>query len=658
VTGKRGHQARWDAVVRTRIRFLGVLVPLLLLLPAARAFNLQVQQQEALARRAERQSQMVERIAPKRGAIIDANGQPLAVSVPVPSVYAEREKVKDKRAAARNLSRVLGISSGTLYERLAKGSGFVWLCRMVEPEAARKVREMGIEGVGLRMESRRYYPNKELAGSVLGFVGTDKGLEGLENSLEEFLRGGDGLRVFNLDARGARMTPVSSWEKAPETGATVQLTLDRNIQFFVEQSLREGCSAIGASAGAAVILESRTGRILAMANYPGFNPNDFGRFDRQFYQNKAIHYVYEPGSTFKVVTIAAALEEKVFDDMDILFCENGQFRVADALINDHVPHGWLTLSGIISKSSNIGATKVGLELGKETLGKYTRAFGFGRETGVLLPGEARGILREAKGWTRVDLANIAFGQGLGVTPLQMVNAVNTIATGGERLRPFLVERIMSPSGEVMMHNRPMVQGRVVSRETARTVAKMMVAVTRSGGSGENAAIPGYDVAGKTGTAQKFENSLGQYSKEKYIASFAGFVPASDPLITAIVVVDEPRKKIYGGTVAAPIWKDMVVKTLKYLNVSPAPSGQEKVPVPPATEPRIARVDGMTKISTTKGEVMPDLRGLTLREALGRLAETDIRVKVKGTGVVVDQVPMPGAGMGGPVSLSLQPRGES
>ena len=656
MTGKRGSQKHWDGVVRRRIRFLGLLVPLFLLLPAARAFHLQVQEQEDLSHRAALQSRRVEKVAPKRGTIVDANGQPLAVSVPVPSVYAEREKVTNKKSTAKDLSRVLGVSAGTLYERLARGSGFVWLNRMVEPQVAREVAEMEIEGVGLRMESRRYYPNTDLAGSVLGFVGTDQGLEGLENSLEEYLRGGDGLRVLNLDARGEKMTPVSSWEKTPETGSTVQLTLDRNIQFFAEQGLREGCSAIGAAGGAAVILESATGRILAMASYPGLNPNDFGRFDRRSYQNKAINYVYEPGSTFKVVTIAAALEEKVFDEKDILFCENGKFRVADAVINDHHSHGWLTLGGIISKSSNIGATKVGLEIGKDKLGGFVRAFGFGRETGILLPGEAQGILRDEDRWTQVDLANIAFGQGLGVTPIQMVNAVNVIATRGELLKPFLVEKITSFSGEVILQNRPGVYGQVISRDTAEKVTRMMEAVTNPGGSGENAAIHGYRVAGKTGTAQKFELAKKQYSREKYIASFAGFVPSRDPAITAIVVVDEPRQKIYGGTVAAPIWRDMVVKTLKYLNV--APSDFKEAPVPPAKGPVIVLNSEGGQAGKKEGHTMPDLRGLTLREALDRLADTQARVKIEGTGIVVDQIPVPGEGIGGPVSLSLQPRSTS
>jgi cell division protein FtsI (penicillin-binding protein 3) len=631
------------------------VLPFLLLLPAARAFQLQVYEGENLSRRAERQSRMVEKVSPRRGAIVDRNGQPLAVSVPVPSIYAQREQVANKKSAARDLSKPLEQNPGDLYARLSRGTGFVWLGRMVEPDVARQVSEMDIQGVGLKTESRRYYPNTDLAGSVLGFVGTDRGLEGLENSLEEHLRGGGGVRILNLDARGVRMASVSPWEKPPAMGSTVQLTLDRNIQFFVEQSLKKGCAKFGAVGGAAIILETSTGRILAMASYPSLNPNDFKEYSRESYRNRAISMIYEPGSTFKVVTIAAALEEDVFDEMDILFCHNGRYEMADVVINDHVPHGWLTLMGILGKSSNIGASKVGLELGREKLGSYVNAFGFNRKTGILLPGEGRGILRDADQWTQVDLANISFGQGLGVTPLQMVNAINAVATGGELLKPYIVERITSASGEVILQARPGVYRRVISEGTAGKVRRMMETVTEPGGSGVGAAIPGYRIAGKTGTAQKFNLSMKEYSSEKFIASFTGFIPSRDPVITGIVVVDEPKRKIYGGTVAAPIWREMALKTLKYMNITP--DGLDEI-VPAGGKPEIIEVRKNEATGTEGGIAMPDLRGLTLREALGRLPEIRAQVKVTGTGVVVDQVPVPGSGITGPVSLSLRPKGTS
>jgi cell division protein FtsI (penicillin-binding protein 3) len=653
-----GNGCRWDGIIRTRIRFLSFVLPLLLALPAAKAFYLQVYQRDALALWASRQSQVVEKVSPRRGAIIDRNAQPLAISVPVPSIYAVREDIKDKRSAAKRLSKTLELDRQNLQERISRGSGFVWLKRRVEPEVADKVRNMEIPGVGIRTESRRYYPNLDLAGSVLGFVGTDGGLEGLESSLEEHLRGGDGVRILNLDAHGKSLTSSDPWEKHPATGATVQLTLDRNIQFFVEQSLREGCIKAGAKAGVAVILESATGRILAMANYPGFNPNDFSSYNQSLYRNRSISSVYEPGSTFKVVTVAAALEEKVYDELNIIFCNNGKYQVADVVINDHVPHGWLTLMGIIRKSSNIGASKIGLELGTERLGRYVRAFGFGQKTRVLLAGEGKGILRSDKVWTQVDLANIAFGQGLGVTPIQMVNAVNAIATGGELLQPYVVDQITSSTGELILRNRPGIMRRIITPETARKVSSMMETVTETGGSGTRAAIEGYRVAGKTGTAQKYDREAGAYSQTAFMASFVGFTPSRNPALTAIVIVDEPDSNIYGGTVAAPIWADMVSKALKYLNISPDAGSDES----PGSVNGTGRWAGVTRdpeiTDPTGGAAMPDLTGLTLREALARLGASGAKVQVTGTGIVVSQEPGPGIDIGTAVSLELVPRAAS
>jgi cell division protein FtsI (penicillin-binding protein 3) len=448
------------------------------------------------------------------------------------------------------------------------------------------------------------------------------------------------------------MTSARPWETYPAAGSTVHLTLDRNIQFFAEQSLREGCARVDAATGTAIILDSATGKVLAMASYPGFNPNDFGRYKQRSFRNRGLTSIYEPGSTFKVITVAAALEDKVFDEMDILFTNNGKFPVGDVVINDHVPHGWLTLMGIIRKSSNIGASKVGLELGRERLGKYVKSFGFGQKAGILLPGEGKGILRNESGWTQVDLANISFGQGLGVTPLQMVSAVNTLATGGELLRPYLVSRITSSSGDLILQNRPGIVRRVVSEETARKVIRMMETVTQPGGSGTRAAIKGFRVAGKTGTAQKFDLDKGRYSSEAFIASFVGFAPSRNPAVTAIVIVDEPKENIYGGVVAAPIWADMVSKTLKYLNI-PALE-QEVVPDEgPADGERWA--NGKTPEESNDLSRMPDLKGLTLREALTRLGSSSARVQISGSGVIVAQVPEAGKDMEDVVSLKLLPR---
>ncbi len=636
-----------------RVRFLGVLIPLLLLFPAGKAFYLQVLNRDQLHERAVRQNQMTVNVQPRRGPIVDRNGQSLAISVPAPSVYADREQVREIGRTALLLSKALNVSRKVLKDRLSKGGGFVWLQRKVTPDEARRVQELDLPGVGIQEESRRYYPNMELAGSVLGFVGVDRGLEGLEWSLEDQLKGGGGVRVLKRDAIGKVYSPIDSWSHAPTVGATVKLTLDRNIQHFTEQSLYSGSRAAGAKGGAAIVMESSTGRILAMASYPGFNPNEFQRYDSERYRNRAVTQTYEPGSTYKIVTVAAALEENLFDEMDIFFCGNGTFRVADVVINDHVPHGWLTMKGIIQKSSNIGASKIGLELGRERMEQYSRNFGFGKKVKMLLPGEGRGILRDASSWTQVDTANASFGQGLSVTPLQMLNAVNSLAAGGVVMKPFLVDSITTSSGKIVLRNRPQELRRVVSQETARKVARMMESVTSPGGSGILAAIPGYSVAGKTGTAQKFSLEDNMYSKEAFVASFVGFAPAELPAVTAIVMVDEPEDKTYGGVVAAPIWREIVEKTLKYLEVEPSLRDDSfpEEPLPGGLKIARSRPDS----DPASEFVMPDLMGLTLREALKSLSDLDCDVDVSGTGIVFSQSPAPGDDVGLKVLLGLMPR---
>ncbi|HDL53697.1 MAG TPA: PASTA domain-containing protein [Proteobacteria bacterium] len=651
---KRGDRgSSWTDGVRGRIRFLGILIPLLLLLPMLKAFYLQILHGEVLRERAIRQNRMTVSINPRRGAILDRNGQRLAVSVPVSSVYAFRGDITDKGLEAQLLGKAVDVDGGHLLARMKTGSGFVWLVRKISPEKAEKVRALDLPGMGIQKESRRYYPSLDLAGPVLGFVGTDRGLEGLEDSLDDQLKGAGGVRVLKRDAMGRIYSPDDSWNLKPTMGSTVHLTLDRTIQYFTEEALNAGAAGASAKGAAAIVIESATGKILAMASFPGFNPNEFQRFSSANYRNRAINFTYEPGSTFKIITVSAALEEKVFDDMDILFCENGKFEIGNIFIKDHVPHGWLTLKGIVQKSSNIGASKIGLKLGRTRLADYAVRFGFKSRVGLLLPGERKGVMRDAATWRQVDTANASFGQGIAVTPLQMVNAINVIATGGRLLRPFLVENIVNSSGQSVLKNRPEIIRQVISESTAKKMTGMMESVVRLGGSGVRAAIPGYKVAGKTGTAQKFSSREGRYSEDAYVASFVGFAPADKPVITVIVVVDEPQTDIYGGVVAAPIWARIVGKTLEYLKVEPAvPEKDRKYPpIPEGT--KLARADH--EVDASGSPAMPDLQGLTLREALQVLSGLNSGIDVSGTGVVIRQDPAPGENVGQKIRLSLMPR---
>ncbi len=646
---------RQTRTVKGRIRFLSIVLPALLIIPAAKAFHLQVLTRDMLRDRAARQSKMVVKIQPRRGEILDRNSNPLAISVPVSSVYAFREQVEDKRQAAKVLAGALNTDWKVLARRLKSGKGFVWLKRKISPEKAKIVAELDIKGVGIQEESRRYYPNKGLAAPVLGFVGIDRGLEGLEYSLDEQLKGGAGERMLAKDGLGAAYVPGGRWAVEPFRGSTVKLTIDRTIQHFAEQALEAGAGAVDAAGGALVVMESATGRILAMASYPGFNPNNFQDYGSSEYRNRTVNFEYEPGSTFKIVTIAAALQDKVYDDKDIIYCGNGKFQVADAVINDQIPHGWLTLRGILRKSSNIGASRVGLQVGSERLEKYITDFGFGKRMDILLPGVRSGSVRAASGWTQVDTANIAFGQGLGVTPLQMVNALNTLATGGILLKPYLVEKITSSSGTVIMQNHPQLLHRVVDEDTARKMAGMLVSVTGQGGSGFRAAIPGYRVAGKTGTAQKFSKEEGSYSNTHFVASFAGFAPAQDPVLTAIVVIDEPVREIYGGVIAAPVWAEVISKSLKYLGVEPEINQDNNHPDQERNRAEPVIADRRQNVEPVGEQVMPDLAGLTLREALIKLAGFEHSIEVNGSGVVVSQNPSAGKPVQKFISVTLQPR---
>ncbi|UCF30109.1 MAG: transpeptidase family protein [bacterium] len=644
---------RWNSRAHLRLRLLGVVLPALLLLPLGRAFYLQVLDRAELKELAVRQNRMVVKVQPRRGPIVDRNGQPLAISVPVPSVYAVREEIQEKGKTALLLSQALGMKKGVLLNKLGNGNGFVWLKRRVAPEEAEKVADLDLPGVGVQEESRRYYPNLELAASVLGFVGVDKGLEGIECSLEDQLKGGSSTRVLKRDAKGWAYTPLDFWDSSPTVGATVQLTLDRSIQFFAEQALNAAGQKLGAKSGSAIVMETETGRILAIASYPPFNPNEFSRYRQENFRNQASSFIFEPGSTFKVITIASALEEGIFDEKDIFFCGNGSYRVADATINDNLPYGWLTLKGILQKSSNIGATKVGLELGRERFEEYARRFGLGEKTGILLPGEGRGMLRKASSWTQVDTAAASFGQGIGVTALQMVNAVNAIANGGLLMRPYLVEKIVSSSGEIIQMRRPQEIRRAISPETAVKITRMMESVVGPEGSGYRARVPGYETAGKTGTAQKFSSKQNGYSESSFVASFVGFAPSRSPVLTVLVVIDEPKENTYGGVVAAPVWAEIVGKTLNYLQIEPGASepGRPDAPLPKGT-----RVAGRPDVKNAGAPMsMPDLKGLTLREALGVLADMECGVKIEGTGVVVRQSPEPGEGVAPVVRIGLMPR---
>ncbi len=655
----------WDQALSARVRLLAVLFPLLFVLPAGKAFYHQTIGREGHLALVRNQSTVMVKVPARRGSICDRTGRELAVTLTAPSVFACFDTAVDREHLAHALAPVLEEDPADLLRAMESGRRFTWLKRQVAPEQAEAARRVNPLVVGWEEDSRRFYPNAGLAAAVLGFAGKDGGLEGIERGLQDHLGGRDGLRAYMRDGLKRRRNLYATGEgftREPLSGSAVTLTLDASVQYFAEQALAASCERSRAKGGAAVVLDARSGAVLAMASWPSFDPNGFSLADPESFRNRAIHFAFEPGSTLKVFTLGAALEEKAWDERTPVFCDNGRMKLADRVIRDDESHGWLSLSAVLARSSNIGASKIGLALGSEKLDARLRLFGFGSRVDLMLPGEEDGTLRPAPRWTVVDTACISFGQSLAVTPLQMAAAYNALANGGLFVKPYLVESIVSPAGKPVYTQASRTLHRALSRETNDRLVSLMRAVTAEGGTGMEADISGYRVAGKTGTAQKFDVALGRYDKKRFVASFAGFAPAERPVVTAVVVVDEPQGTIYhGGQVAAPPWREMVEKTLKHLGVAPDPTvvppgtpgprGPELVRAAPAL--RLAR----HTVSPPAGGIpaMPDLAGMTLREALRVLSPWGCEVQAEGAGMVVAQEPPPGDAVPATVLLTLEPK---
>jgi cell division protein FtsI (penicillin-binding protein 3) len=514
----------------------------------------------------------------------------------------------------------------------------------VPPHEAEAVERLRLKGVYTVQEGRRFYPHASLAAHMLGFVGVDsQGLEGIERRLDPVIRGQP--RDVEADRDGRRQVIFTAGVPVPPAqGSRVELTIDAGIQDVTERELAAGVAAARAAGGAAVVLDPSTGEVLALANVPAFDPNQPGRLGDQRWRdrvrNRAITDPYEPGSTFKAILAAAAIEERLVKPTDMFFCENGRYQIGRWRIHDSHRHGWLSFAEVIQYSSNIGATKVAERLGAERYYRYLRAFGFGARSGVELPGESPGIVRPVETWARVDLATLSFGQGVSVTPLQMAAAFAAIANGGLLVRPFLVRRVLTPDGDVVLANEPAVVRRVVSARTAGTVTALLRRVVEEkGGTGEKARLDDFPVAGKTGTAQKVNLHTGTYSSKR-IGSFVGFVPADRPRVVILVLIDEPGASSYGGVVAAPVFRAIAGTVLKRLGVeSPAlPLQLASVPAAPAAKKTRAPAR-----STAPAEPStPSFLGLSRREALARAYAAGWDVQVSGIGYVSEQSPPPGA----------------
>jgi cell division protein FtsI (penicillin-binding protein 3) len=627
---------------RLRLGVAKVFFLVLFVVAAGRAFQLQVLQGEKLKRLGERQHLKEWIVLPKRGAVMDRTGEPLALSLEAQSVYARPHRIHDPLDASRALAKILNLDIVEVKQKITSEKPFVWIKRQIDPQEAAAIQALSADGVGMFYEPKRYYPQGQLAGQVIGFVGRDsEGLEGLELHYNSYIRGETGSSVIERDALGRRVLVHGVEGLQIPPGGDIHLTLDMSIQHLAEKELEATISKYRAKAGVAIVVEPFTGEVLALANYPSFNPNNFAKQSPQQKRNRAVADSFEPGSTFKTILAAAALEEGVVGKDDLFYCEMGKYAYAGKIIHDTHPYGWLPFSKILQVSSNIGFTKVAEKLKRERYFKYIEKFGFGQITGIDVPGEVPGLLRKPESWSAIDLATHAFGQGISATPMQMVMAYATIANGGFLMRPYLVRRVVGPKGEILLENQPHVVRRVVSEKTSRLLASMLKEVTSEGGTGTMAKVEGFEVAGKTGTAQKADLIHGGYAAAKRVGSFVGFVPADDPKLVVLVLVDEPEVAVYGGVVAAPAFRNIARGALRHLAVAPRTPDLVPAVVGQADPPprRSVKKEGAAAFNAA---AVPDFVGLSLREAVEKARAIGIKVKMRGNGYVVQQSPAPGS----------------
>ncbi len=603
---------REQIYVRRRLEAVAGLMAVGFLMLAIRAVDLHWLQSEELKSAADRQRyRQFETVAP-RGPIVDVHGRTLAESIEVPSIAAIAREVPDE--SIPELARALSLDAKKLKEKLRKNQGFVWLARQVSPATAEKVMALNIEGVRQESEWRRYHPLGPEIGHLLGFVGIDgDGLEGIERSFNETLAGKPGIRQVRRDARGQSL-PGGIWLKEPEMGKTLRLSLDASIQSIAYAALADGIRKQHAKGGSVVVMRPKDGAIVAMANWPGFNPNSFGKYRPGQWRNRVITDVFEPGSTLKPFTVAAALESGKWKPESRVFCENGTYQVADYTIHDDHEEGWLDMAGLIARSSNIGAAKIALDIGPEQLYNTLTAVGFKRRSGIELSGESPGIIPPVGRWGPVETANIAFGQGIAVTPLQLAAAFCVLANGGYYITPKL-----------LADSKNRIRRRVMPEKDARAVVAMLEEATGPNGTGRLAVPAGYRVAGKTGTAQK-ASANGSYADDKFTAVFAGIAPADNPELVVVVVIDEPQKSIYGGRVAAPVFRNIVATALPYLGISPAHNKTSDW--------------GVLEASATDEKILhgQSLLHLSLREARRIAAAKGIQLRVHGSGWISRQKP--------------------
>lgn len=684
----RTAEGKW---IRMRMGFFCGILSLAMGLVVSSGYDLMIRDGSSWLELAEQQRQRRLQVRPKRGLIYDRNGSALSASVEVPTVSLDAKELlrgvdsadipRVARESATRIGNALGLDPAKVELKILSKRRWTWLRRRVSTEQVEAVRRLSkgedgerIRGLMIEGEPMRFYPRREMAGALLGFVSPDgKGRDGIEYSLNEQLEGhADQLRGLR-DRSGRLIFADGIDDERAFAGHNIQLTIDQGIQFAAERYLASSAQAFEAKTGSVVVVDPKTGEILALASYPGFNPNDYTQSSPEERRNHGAADAFEPGSTMKIFTVAAGLEKNTLSPTEQLYCEKGVMRVDNVTIRDTHPAEWLPVSQILAQSSNICAAKIGLKLGENELYESFRRFGFGQQSGVPIPGEGTGTLRpRGRPWVQVETASASFGQGISVTNLQLAMATAAIANGGELMEARLVKKVTTADGEVVSESAPRVRRRVVSTRVAKQLAEMLVAVTEDGGTGGEAAVQGFRVAGKTATAQKADPRSGRYSLDNYVASFTGFVPAHDPEVVITVTLDEPRVEYSGGSVAAPVFRRVSEMVLRYRGILPYGSEPQDLAElarrpDPARAVHAVLAEGRGQAQQVQDIVeqknigrdqirLPDLTGSPMRTVVKHLRESGIVPVLNGTGLLATQDPPPGAvvARGSRVDLVFRP----
>ena len=648
-----------NGIKTTRIAIVILGVTLWSFLILVRLVQLQVFEHQSFVQLAAQKQQVTRSILAPRGIIYDSHMDELATNVPINTVVAEPRRMKNPKAAARSIAEILALNPQDLLSRMTDPShkAYMVIKRRIDPNAEKRIEALDLEGVYFVEESMRVYPNRDLACHALGFVNMNgDGMYGVEQQYDKDLKGKEG--IFSLDVDARRRSYRAQVDKPPVQGRSLVLSIDKGIQYIADRELIAAVDKSQARAGTVIVMESSTGRILALSNYPQFNCNTYSSYGPDSWRNRAISDAFEPGSTFKVVVAASALEARLTQPNEMIDCQMGSITIGRHVFHDHKAYGLLSFSQILEFSSNVGAARLGLRLGEQRLYESLRNFGFGSRSGIDLPGEIVGLVRDWHEWSGLSIGAISFGQEVGVTSMQILNAINTIANGGYRVRPTIVDRIIDEKGDLVSVTKPE-RIRLIRPQTAETVSGAFEGVVLRG-TGRKAALEGYRAAGKTGTAQKIVD--GRYSPTKYVSSFIGFAPLPNPRLTILVQLDEPKGSHYGGDVSAPYFQKIAQEALLRLHVPHDPSlplpqfkpmiadGSSEDYIPDAVQPLTAsqnmpaeaREETVTVLTGAGAEVtIPDFRGLGKRTVLERCVALGIRLQTKGAGLAVFQSPAPG-----------------